>query len=130
MRSFKIYKRVDTNMSEINGHTPPENDPHGEAELPLRDRLNSETGILTWEELTPHFARGVVLRVSTNVDLINVAEKVIRDDKASIEAWMSSGDLRRATDDDARDWVSREPQFWCVVSAPWVLAQEKPAVED
>ncbi len=112
-------------MSELNGHTPPANDPPAEVELSLRDRLNAETGVLTWEELTPHFARGVVLRVANSVDLIDVAEKVIRDDKASVEQWMQSGELRRATDDDARDWVSREPNFWCVVSAPWVLAQEK-----
>jgi len=114
-------------LTKLNGHTSPENDPHGESELPLRERLNSETGVLTWEELTPYFARGVVLRVSANVDLIDVAEKVIRDDKSAIEPLMNSGDLRRATDDDARDWVKRTPQFWCVVSAPWVLAQEKTA---
>jgi len=110
-------------MAEPNN--PVDDDPHGEAEMPLSDRLNSETGILSWQELTPYFARGVVLRVSADVDLIEVAEKVIRDDKASVEAWMASGDLRRATDDDARGWVERSPNFWCVVSAPWVLAQEK-----
>ena len=116
-------------MTELNGHTPPNQDAANEVELPLRDRLNAETGVLTWEELTPHFARGVVLRVSANVDLIDVAEKVILDDKSAVEPWMKSGDLRRATDDDARDWVKREPEFWCVVSAPWVLVQEKAANE-
>lgn len=112
-------------MSELNGNTPPEEDPHGEADLPLRDRLNAETGTITWDELAKHFARGVVLRVSNEVDLITVAEAVIRDDKASVERWMTAGDLRRATDDDARDWVARVPTFWSVVSAPWVLVQEK-----
>lgn len=112
-------------MSELNGHTPPLYDSVDDVDVPLRDRLNAETGVLTWEELTPHFARGVVLRVSNDVDLIDVAEKIILDDKASIEALMNSGDVRRATDNDARDWVKRDPEFWCVVSAPWVLAQEK-----
>lgn len=112
-------------MSELNGHTPLSEDPHGENELPLRERLNAETGTLGWDELAKHFARGVVLRVSNDVDLIDVAEQVIRDDKASVERWMQSGDLRRATDDDARDWVARSPTFWSVVSAPWVLVQEK-----
>ena len=116
-------------MSELNGHTPPNPALEDDADIPLRERLNAETGVLKWEELTPHFARGVVLRVSNNIDLIDVAEKIILDDKTSIEAWMNSGDVRRATDDDARDWVKREPEFWCVVSAPWVLAQEKKAGE-
>jgi len=100
-------------------------DPHGEAEIPLRTRLNSETGILSCDELLPHFARGVVLRVSNEVDLIDAAEVIIRDDKIKVEKWIERGDIRRATDDDARDWVKRTPSFWCVVSAPWVLAQEK-----
>jgi len=46
-------------MSELNGHGTPANDslndPHGEAELSLRDRLNSETGVLKWEELTKSY---------------------------------------------------------------------------
>jgi len=111
-------------LSELNGQAPPNDKALDDADIPLRDRLNAETGKLKWEELTPHFARGVVLRVSNDVDLIEVAEKIILDDKALIEGWMNSGHLRRATDDDARDWVKREPEFWCVVSAPWVLAQE------
>jgi len=90
-------------------------DPHGEAEIPLRTRLNSETGILSCDELLPHFARGVVLRVSNEVDLIDAAEVIIRDDKIKVEKWI----------EHARDWVKRTPSFWCVVSAPWVLAQEK-----
>jgi len=100
-------------------------DPHGEAEMPLHARLNHETGVLNCSELLPHFARGVVLRVSNDVDLITAATVIIRDDKATVEQWIERGDVRRATDDDARDWVKREPDFWCVVSAPWVLAQEK-----
>jgi len=112
-------------MSESETNGQGSEDPHGEHEMPLRERLNAETGVLSWEELTPHFARGVVLRVSPDVDLIEVAESVIRDDKKAIEALMSSGGIRRATDDDARGWVAREPSFWSVVSAPWVLVQEK-----
>jgi len=106
-------------------NNPAVNDPHGETDIPLRERLNAETGVLSWEELTPHFARGVVLRVSEKVDLIDAAEVIIRDDKATVETWIANDDIRRATDDDARSWVQREPTFWCVVSAPWVLVQEK-----
>ncbi len=110
---------------DLNGHTPPKNDSNGEVEISLRDRLNAETGTLTWDELAKHFARGVVLRLSTEVDLITVAEAIIKDDKDRVERWMNAGDLRRASDDDARDWVARLPTFWSVVSAPWVLVQEK-----
>ncbi len=111
-------------MSELNGKGLA-NDLPEDVEIPIRDRLNAETGVLSWDELAPHFARGVVLFVSSELDLITVAEKIIADDTTTVQAWMSANQVRRATDDDARDWVERTPNFWCVVSAPWVLAQEK-----
>ncbi len=91
----------------------------------LDDRLNQETALISWTELVRHFARGVVLNISDSLDLIDVAACLARDDKATLQAWLSAGELRRASDDDARSWTAREPEFWCVVTAPWVLVQEK-----
>ena len=94
-------------------------------EIPLADRLNQETGVIPWSELVRHFARGVVIHVSAQLDLIEAATCLIQDDAAQLEQWTSEGKVRRASDDDARDWTKREPEFWCVVTAPWVLVQEK-----
>lgn len=95
------------------------------SELSLVDRLNHETGIIEWSELMRHFARGVVINVSPQLDLIDAAVCLIEDNTATFAQWADEGKLRRASDDDARDWTAREPAFWCVVSAPWVLVQEK-----
>jgi hypothetical protein len=89
----------------------------------LRDRLNTETGKLSWAELAPHFARGVVVRVAPELDLIAVAESVVRDDHAQFRSWLESGAIARACDEDARTWESEQPVFWAVVTAPWVLVQ-------
>ena len=94
-------------------------------EISLADRLNQETGIIPWSELVRHFARGVVIHVSARLDLIDAAVCLIEDDAARLEQWTNEGKVRRASDDDARDWTKREPEFWCVVTAPWVLVQEK-----
>ncbi|NND91767.1 MAG: DUF2288 domain-containing protein [Granulosicoccus sp.] len=91
----------------------------------LSARLNSETAILAWSELVRHFARGVVIHVSLELDLVEAAACMARDDTQLLQTWLDGGILRRASDDDARDWSSREPEFWCVVTAPWVLVQEK-----
>ncbi|MFK7995507.1 MAG: DUF2288 domain-containing protein [Granulosicoccus sp.] len=96
-----------------------------EKEITLVDRLNQETGVIAWSELVRHFARGVVINVSVQIDLIDVAVCLIEDDATLLQAWADEGKVRRASDDDARDWTRREPDFWCVVSAPWVLVQEK-----
>lgn len=89
------------------------------------DQLNRETGVIGWQELVRHFARGVVINVSEQLDLIEAAACLARDDTQQLQVWLDTDVLRRASDDDARDWTAREPEFWCVVTAPWVLVQEK-----
>lgn len=91
--------------------------------IDARDLLNAQTAQIEWEELQRHFARGVVIKVAPELDLINVATRIIDDDKAAIEAWMASGQVANATDDDARAWTVTQPTFWAVVVAPWVLVQ-------
>ncbi len=88
-----------------------------------RDLLNAQTAKIAWEELQKHFARGVVIKVAPELDLVQVAAQVIADDKAQVEAWMASGQVANADDDDARTWVASQPMFWAVVVAPWVLVQ-------
>lgn len=96
-----------------------------DAELPNETRLNLETGVIEWSELVRHFARGVVIKVEVGTDLIEVADCMSRDDSTQLKIWLDDKSVARASDDDARDWTSRAPQFWCVVTAPWVLVQEK-----
>ena len=95
-------------------------------ELDLDTRLNLETAVIAWSELVKHFARGAVIQVSAAVDLLEAAACIIQDDKDKLQGWLDSGAVSRASDDDARDWTAREPDFWCVVTAPWVLVQERP----
>ncbi len=95
-----------------------------EPEELLRAKLNAETGRLTWNELECHFARGVVIRVTGNLDLVEVALAMARDDKAAIEAWLARSDIARATSEEALLWHAQQSQFWAVVAAPWVLIQE------
>ena len=93
-------------------------------EIPLEARLNAETGRIRWMELERHFARGVVVRVDPDLDLVAVAAAFVRDDEATVMEWMTDRRVWRASSDDARDWHRRDPELWAVVAAPWVLVQE------
>jgi hypothetical protein len=86
--------------------------------------LHAECGELAWPELLPHFARGVVVRVAPSLDLITVARAFRDDDSERVDAWLQTGTVGRASDDDARRWTHIEPVFRAIVVAPWVLAQE------
>jgi hypothetical protein len=91
----------------------------------LTGRLNTETALITWPELERHFARGALMTVSPDLDLVQLGAHMIHDDKSIIDAWLETGGLRKTTDDDARGWSEGEPLLWAVVVAPWVLVQEK-----
>ena len=90
----------------------------------LRAQLNGETGKLSWQELERHFARGVVIRVERGLDLVEVAASFAQDDQATVARWMQEGIICRAATEHALDWNQRQPDFWAVVIAPWVLVQE------
>ena len=88
-------------------------------------RLNGETARISWQELERHYARGVLINVDPELDLVMVAAHMVRDDKMAIEAYLDAGQLRPTTDEDARDWGDRDPTLWAAVVAPWVLVQER-----
>lgn len=90
----------------------------------LRARLASETGPIDWSELERHFARGVVVCVGPDLDLVEVAARMVEDDRDSMAAWLDAGQVNPATDTQARDWQARAARFRAVVTAPWVVVQE------
>ena len=89
----------------------------------LKVKLNAETGKLRWPELERHFARGVVIRVASELDLIEVAAHMAVDDSAAVARWRAHGQVAAPTVDEIRGWLESATQFWSVVVAPWVLIQ-------
>jgi hypothetical protein len=90
----------------------------------LRAKLNLETAQLAWPELERHFARGDVIKVASGMDLVDAALHVAENNAATVQAWLAEGRISRAELSDAEDWHARQPMFWAVVVAPWVLVQE------
>jgi hypothetical protein len=95
-----------------------------EHEKLVRQELNDQTGKIEWKELERHFARGIVVKVAPELDLVIVGEEMVKDNKDKFEAWAAEGKVTRASEEDARAWVERDPLFWAVVVAPWILVQE------
>ena len=98
------------------------NDDHAST---LYAKLLGETAPISWQELQPFFARGVVLWVAAALDLIAVALAVAEDDKASISAWLAASKVNVLNPVQAEDLLTRDPALWAVVVAPWVLVQER-----
>jgi hypothetical protein len=88
------------------------------------DLLNAQTGRITWPELARHFARGMVVCVNRELDLIEVAQCLVDDQAKRIAQLHKEGVVHRAQDEDAVRWEAGGTEFWSVVVAPWILIQE------
>jgi hypothetical protein len=84
------------------------------------------TAQIEWKTLEPHFARGQLLWVATELDLVEVAQAFIGDNSSAVKQWMDAEQVAVATDKQAADWHERDPDnLWAVVIRPWVLVQER-----
>lgn len=90
----------------------------------LRQRLNTETAHIRWQELERHFAQGAVITVTAALDLIEVAARMAENDTVAIQGWLEDERVHRTTSDEALRWSQSERELWAVVVAPWVLVQE------
>lgn len=91
----------------------------------MRAKLNTETAKADWTELQPFFAKGQLIRVDSQLDLIEVAAHIACDNAETVKNWMTSGQLLKLEDATAADWQARKAAIWTVVVAPWILVQER-----
>ncbi|MEZ2353299.1 DUF2288 domain-containing protein [Caballeronia sp. RCC_10] len=92
---------------------------------PLYVKLLAETAQISWSELERFFAKGVLIWVKGDLDLVSVAEAVASDDTKQVTQWLSAGLIERVQADTAADLAARDPELWAVVVSPWVCVQER-----
>ncbi len=95
--------------------------------LPLKTRLNLETGRITWKELGFFFARGRILQVIATMDLIEVASALANDEAQQVANWLNAHQLQVLPDATAKEWAIDDSNLWAVVVAPWVVVQQRSA---
>ena len=92
-----------------------------------RARINAETAQIAWQELQRFFAQGNAILVAPELDLVDVAWEMSRDNRGAIESWMAAGQVGQVTDPQAIEWLETDALMWCVVVRPWVLVQPAPS---
>jgi hypothetical protein len=89
----------------------------------LNAKLNQETARIPWSELTSWFASGAVVAVSPELDLIEVAAAMSRDDTGAVQAWIAGQQVGKLSDEQAKVWLDQDVTVWAVVVRPWILVQ-------
>lgn len=90
----------------------------------LRANINNETSQIHWHELQRFFAGGWLIFINSNTNLLDVAVAFSMDNKEQVSKWLTSGDIAKVTDEQAREWHKNNTEFWATVIKPWVLIQQ------
>lgn len=88
------------------------------------EKINLETASIPWTELQRFFASGQTIYISSDLDLIQVAEAFCNDDKTRVESWLNQGQVGKVADQQAAAWIESDARVWSVVVKPWVLVQQ------
>ncbi|MFO0680031.1 MAG: DUF2288 family protein [Polyangiaceae bacterium] len=90
-----------------------------------REALEASLGPVHFSDLRTHVTRGVVIVVANELDLLDVGLAVAEDAKETVEAWISTGALRKPGLADLERWSKVEGAGWnSLVVAPFVLVQD------
>ncbi len=89
----------------------------------LRANINNETSRINWHELQRFFAGGWLIYVNSNTNLLDVAVAFSLDNKDDVSKWLTSGEVAKVSDEQAKQWHEENATFWANVVKPWVLIQ-------
>lgn len=89
----------------------------------LRANINNETSQISWLELQRFFAGGWLIYVSSDTNLLDVAVAFTLDNKEEVSKWLTTGEVTRVSDEQAKQWYEENTTFWSTVVKPWVLIQ-------
>lgn len=87
--------------------------------------LNQETATIPWTALQRFFAQGSVIWLRSELDLVETALAMSRDEVTTLEAEIARGGIAPVSDDQARHWLATDAALWAVVVKPWILVQEQ-----
>jgi len=89
--------------------------------------LEKYMGDVGWDYLAPHFKSGALLYVDAGLDLKDVGDALVADEKGKVESWLKSGDLVKPSQPHVDHWESAGETYRALVVSPFVLMQPLPA---
>lgn len=89
----------------------------------LRAKINAETAQIAWTGVQRFFAQGNAIYVRPELDLVDVAFVVARNQAEQLQQWIETELVQVVTAEQAREWFEADALMWSVVVRPWVLVQ-------
>lgn len=90
----------------------------------VRDGFAKDLAEVDWKDMRIHLQRDVIILVSEDLDLIDVATDVAEDNKDQISLWIASGKLTKPTKEQIDQWENQlDKPFRMLIAQPYILAQ-------
>lgn len=96
-----------------------------EKEKLLRVEYLNQTARINWHDLQTWYARGAVVKVAGDMNLVEVAVQLGMDNTVQFKQWLEADNVALIDDDQARAWYESNEELWAVVAPPWVLVQKR-----
>lgn len=92
----------------------------------LREKFLSEIESADWSMLEQHNQRGAIFIVK-NLDLVDVAIALAKDDTVSVKIWLENGNLAKPTQDLINHWSNNKNQELAdfLIVQPYVIIKLK-----
>lgn len=89
-----------------------------------REELLQECAPIAYKEIEQFFARGTLVLVSQNTDIIDVALIVQADNSKALDSLIRQGKVIRVHDEHAIKWNKNNTLLMAITAVPWLLVQE------
>lgn len=89
----------------------------------LKDKLTSELIDCSWDMLEPHFKRGALIFVDSELDIIEVGMAIAQDSTEQVKKWLSSGKIKNVDDTVAKKIKADFEKFSFLILQPYVIFQ-------
>ena len=92
--------------------------------LTPKEHFEKEVAEISFQELQKFFAKGMLIKVDSQLDLVEVALQIHADNTAQVRQWMDNKGIERAHDNHAQTWIENRSMLMAVTVAPWILVQD------
>lgn len=86
--------------------------------------LKEECAPVFYKEIEKFFAKGMLVLVSQEIDIIKVALSLQNDDTETMQNWIASKQVIRVHDEHALKWSKVDETLLAIAAVPWILVQE------
>ncbi|MCF6288026.1 MAG: DUF2288 domain-containing protein [Proteobacteria bacterium] len=87
-------------------------------------QMQQECAAVFYQEIEKFFARGMLVLVAQDLDIIEVALAIQADNSKQIQEWISQEQVIRVHDEYASKWSENNATLMAITAVPWVLVQE------